>query len=176
MPPFADLQGGTTFDPSKWIGTGHIFNQLNLPDEVQQALEQLLSVPSPFNNVCTSSELSIQTLLLANLPCLDVARVAQDPWSCFCKDEASNPDVKLQRSILSLLFSQQLLASIGQTWVDSFSLVSDWHYPGSPPLPLWIIMFWVQVGTAIEAQQKWEGVQALASKLMKERSSARVSC
>ncbi len=45
---------------------------------------------------------------------------------------------------------------VGQAWVDGFSSVVDWRFPDSPPLPLWIITFWIKTGTAIEAQRKWK--------------------
>ncbi len=83
--------GSIIFDPLEWIGNGKKFDEFDLPTQVQQALEQLLSVPSPFNETCTCPELSVQSLLAAKLPRLDVARVSRDPRSCFSRDMAANP-------------------------------------------------------------------------------------
>lgn len=65
--------------PSEWIATGKLFDQINVPEEVQHVLEQLLSVPAPFNDSCVSPDFSIQTLLATKLPCLDAVRVSKEP-------------------------------------------------------------------------------------------------
>ncbi len=131
----------------------------------------LLSVPSPFNNTCISSR---------TVSSITPRHEASSPRRCACfKGPAKLPFAGMLHQTLMrqiccdvrshpFRFARNSPKRLGQAWVDGFSPVFDWRFPDSPPLPLWIITFWIKTGIAIEAQRKWKASELWLRSLFKK--------
>lgn len=145
------------FKREQWIGRGRKFRVEDLPPVVEGEWNRIMQIPLEFNHAFMNPQQSVHTLLAMKASTrVDNAKVTVHAKDCFRRGLASQclpPDFEI-RPIPPLSFVQELSEAAGQAWLDGCESFADWRN-GDDLLPLWVISYWIQMGSAIEAQKRW---------------------
>ncbi len=144
------------FKASEWIGTNRPY--VNVPEEVSNAKNRCLEVPTSFSSQFPSPTLSVVDVLAFTLPEMSNGIVTSKTALWFSKDiPTTAPDCLWMRPVVSESYLKVLERDFGQAWLDGAQSMIDPRFnSGRDRLPLWMLGFWRKMVNIIRDRQQWK--------------------
>ncbi|RDB22778.1 hypothetical protein Hypma_009978 [Hypsizygus marmoreus] len=145
-------------DEQHWIGTGKFFpsDRSSIPPDLEGYYRGKLSIPDDFRT-CTfpHDKLTIDAFLNLSLPIQSYALVHPPTSTCFSL-YPPNEDVNrlITRALPSRQFVNSMSKAFGQQLLNGSLSVEDPSYKMSR-LPLWVVQYWLDMYSVVDAQATW---------------------